>query len=30
MLCEQIGLSLDDFIATSLEAMCRISDRLGL
>jgi len=30
MLCEQIGMSLDDFIATSLEAMCGISDRLGL
>lgn len=30
MLCEQIGLSLDDFVAASLEAMCGISDRLGL
>jgi uncharacterized protein len=30
MLCEQVGLTLDDFVATSLEAMCRISDRLGL
>lgn len=30
MLCERIGISLDDFVAISLDAMCRISDRLGL
>jgi putative nucleotidyltransferase with HDIG domain len=29
-LCEQIGITLDDFIVISLEAMCGISDRLGL
>ncbi|MBI4963435.1 MAG: HDIG domain-containing protein [Desulfomonile tiedjei] len=30
LLCEQIGISLDEFISISLEAMCGISDRLGL
>jgi predicted hydrolase (HD superfamily) len=30
LLCEQIGISLDDFISISLGAMCGISDRLGL
>jgi len=29
-LCEQIGISLDEFISISLRAMCEISDRLGL
>jgi uncharacterized protein len=30
LLCEQIGISLDDFIALSLEAMTSVSVRLGL
>jgi uncharacterized protein len=30
LLCEQIGISLDEFISISLQAMCEISDRLGL
>ncbi|HTY25675.1 MAG TPA: HDIG domain-containing protein [Desulfomonilaceae bacterium] len=30
LLCEQIGLNLDDFIGISLEAMGSISDQLGL
>jgi putative nucleotidyltransferase with HDIG domain len=30
LLCEQIGISLDDFIAVSLEAMSSISGDLGL
>jgi putative nucleotidyltransferase with HDIG domain len=30
LLCEQIGLSLDDFISISLQVMSEISDRLGL
>lgn len=30
LLCEQIGISLDEFISISLRAMCEISDRLGL
>lgn len=29
-LCEQIGFNLDEFIVISLEAMCGISDELGL
>jgi uncharacterized protein len=29
-LCEQIGMSLDDFIVISLKAMTSISDRLGM
>jgi uncharacterized protein len=29
-LCEQIGISLDEFITVTLEAMTGISDRLGL
>jgi len=29
-LCEQIGINLDEFIATSIDAMRGISDRLGL
>lgn len=30
LLCEQIGISIDEFISTSLRAMSQISDRLGL
>lgn len=30
MLCEKLGLDLDEFVALSLEAMQGISDRLGL
>ncbi len=29
-LCEEIGIPLDEFIGLSLEAMCGISDQLGL
>jgi len=30
MLCEQLGLSFDEFVTISLDAMCGISHRLGL
>jgi putative nucleotidyltransferase with HDIG domain len=30
MMCEEIGIPLDDFIVISIEAMKKISDRLGL
>ena len=30
MLCEELGMSLDDFIEVSLQAMTEISDVLGL
>jgi uncharacterized protein len=30
LLCEQIGIPLDEFIEISLAAMCRIADDLGL
>jgi predicted hydrolase (HD superfamily) len=30
MECEKIGLSLDEFVGISLEAMTEISDQLGM